>query len=61
MDPDATLLELRKRLIDYRHAEEEIDVAEMASAAADIVEAIEALDHWIGDDGGFLPRRWARA
>lgn len=57
MDPDTALLELRKRLLDYHHAEEQHYDQGMASAAEDIVTQFEALDKWIAD-GGFLPRRW---
>ena len=56
MDPNTTLEELRRRVIDILAAfDDERGIA--TSDAAELAEAFRALDTWISN-GGFLPAAW---
>lgn len=57
MDPNATLQEIRELVGEIELATDEEREAELASALA---EQVRALDEWLSS-GGFKPADWARA
>ena len=56
MDPDATLREIRARIVSIRQraALEGVDYD-----AEQLVELVQSLDDWLSS-GGFLPADWSR-
>lgn len=59
MDPDAALANARTLVARLRRAQAQGQDQAVASVAAELADAFDALDDWLSG-GGFLPAAWAR-
>ena len=64
MDPNATLNEIRRLIVEVRISENileptEFDDEYMMRLGVDLADAFDSLDYWISK-GGFLPDQWSQ-